>query len=46
MLFTLSLIGRADWCDRHSAEELEAMDEDEDIPPPVPKLNQKFVNGA
>ena len=33
--------------DRHSAEELEAMDEDEDIPPPpVPKLNQKFVNGA
>ncbi|CAD6583677.1 MAG: hypothetical protein ASARMPREDX12_001341 [Alectoria sarmentosa] len=30
----------------HSAEELEAMDEDEDVPPPVPKLNRTFVNGA
>lgn len=30
----------------HSAEELEAMDEDEDVPPPVPKLNQTTVNGA
>lgn len=32
--------------DRHSAEELEAMDEDEDIPPSLPKLSQRFVNGA
>ena len=31
---------------RHSAEELEAMDEDEDVPPPMPKLNQTPVNGA
>lgn len=30
---------------RHSAEELEAMDEDEDGPP-VPKLNEKMVNGV
>ncbi|KAM0795693.1 hypothetical protein BDR22DRAFT_870002 [Usnea florida] len=30
----------------HSAEELEAMDEDEDVPPPVPKLNRTPVNGA
>jgi protein phosphatase inhibitor 2 len=31
----------------HSAEELEAMDEDEDgLPPPMPKLNQSVVNGA
>lgn len=32
--------------DRHSPEELEAMDEDDDIPPPLPKLSQRFVNGA
>ena len=31
--------------DRHSAEELEAMDEDEDGPP-VPKINEKIVNGV
>lgn len=43
---TLLLMGLADGCDRHSAEELEAMDEDEDVPPPVPRLNQTFVNGA
>jgi len=31
----------------HSAEELEAMDEDEDgPPPPMPKFNQCVVNGA
>ncbi|KAK4695239.1 protein phosphatase inhibitor 2, partial [Lecanoromycetidae sp. Uapishka_2] len=31
----------------HSAEELEAMDEDEDgPPPPMPKINQSLVNGA
>ncbi|KAL2055128.1 hypothetical protein ABVK25_004466 [Lepraria finkii] len=30
----------------HSAEELEAMDEDEDGPPPMPKLNDTMVNGA
>lgn len=36
----------ADESGRHSAEELEAMDEDEDVPPPVPKLNQTTVNGA
>ena len=31
--------------DRHSAEELEAMDEDEDAPP-VSKTNEKVVNGV
>lgn len=30
----------------HSAEEIEAMDEDEDVLPPVPKLNRTPVNGA
>ncbi|KAL9137587.1 MAG: hypothetical protein Q9175_001212 [Cornicularia normoerica] len=30
----------------HSAEELEAMDEDEDVPPPMPQLNRTPVNGA
>lgn len=44
--FTLLCIGRAETCDRHSAEELEAMDEDEDAPPPVPKLDRTPVNGA
>lgn len=46
--FTLVICswGMADGFDRHSAEELEAMDEDEDVPPPMPKLNQTFVNGA
>lgn len=34
---------------RHSAEELEAMDEDDDVekqPPPMPKLDHRIVNGA
>lgn len=31
---------------RHSPEELEAMDEDQDNPPPMSKLNQTLVNGA
>ena len=40
-------LGITDMRGRHSAEELEAMDEDEDIPPPpMPTLNQKAVNGA
>ena len=30
----------------HSAEELEAMDQDDVNPPPVPKLKQSAVNGA
>jgi len=36
----------ADIVARHSAEELEAMDQDEDGPPAMPKLNQTLVNGA
>lgn len=43
---TPSSTGHADRYDRHSAEELEAMDEDEDVPPPLPKLNHTPVNGA
>ena len=35
-----------DLFNRHSAEELEAMDEDEDGPPPMPKRNDTMVNGA
>ncbi|KAL6722274.1 hypothetical protein ACLMJK_001381 [Lecanora helva] len=30
----------------HSAEELEAMDEDRDDPPPMPKFDQALVNGS
>lgn len=35
-----------DLFNRHPAEELEAMDEDEDGPPPMPKLHDAMVNGA